>query len=499
MMRMQEKIRTADQAKRGILMEMENETEHSDVKFSHKKNGQMDMVTGSLWDKILLFALPIVVTNVLQQLFNTADIAVVGRLVGNDALAAVGCTGPIVTLFITLFSGLAIGANAVIARHIGAGDRKKTKEAVHTSIAIAVLAGLVIMAVGESITRPLLEVVSTPDNVMDLAVTYLRIYFSGSLFLMLYNFEAAILRAGGDTRTPVFVLMATGVINIGLNLFFVLACGMSVEGVALATLISNIMSALILFMILMREEGVLKVRLRSVRIYGKDAKAILMIGVPAAIQGMLFNAANIVIQSGVNSLGSDVVAGATVGLNVETFGYYIVAGFGQTSITFNSQNLGAGKLRRCAESTRWCLGLGFLVTALASVLMVVFREALAGLFTTDQTLIEIASVRIMLIAGFEVVNMVIEVMSGTLRGLGYSALPALLSVFFVCGVRIFWLFYIFPLNRTFGWLFTVYPVSWGLAAASMTAAYLIVKKRLYTLAAKRLQAGGNSVQADYNM
>ena len=310
MMRMQEKIRPADQAKRGILMEMENETEYSDVKFSHKKNGQMDMVTGSLWDKILLFALPIVVTNVLQQLFNTADIAVVGRLVGNDALAAVGCTGPIVTLFITLFSGMAIGANAVIARHIGAGDRKKTKEAVHTSIAIAVLAGLVIMAVGESITRPLLEVVSTPDNVMDLAVTYLRIYFSGSLFLMLYNFEAAILRAGGDTRTPVFVLMATGVINIGLNLFFVLACGMSVEGVALATLISNIMSALILFMILMREEGVLKVRLRSVRIYGKDAKAILMIGVPAAIQGMLFNAANIVIQSGVNSLGSDVVAGA---------------------------------------------------------------------------------------------------------------------------------------------------------------------------------------------
>lgn len=463
---------------------MDAETEEPSEKPSRVGRGQMDLVTGSLWDKILLFAMPIVITNILQQLFNTADIAVVGRLVGNDALAAVGCTGPIVTLFITLFSGLAMGANAVIARHIGAGDKRKTQESVHTSIAIAVIAGLLVMTVGEIVTRPLLTIVSTPDNVMELAVTYLRIYFSGSLFLMLYNFEAAILRAGGDTRKPVVVLVITGVLNIALNLFFVRVCNMSVEGVALATLISNILSALILLWVLLHSEGTLKVRLKEVRIYGRDAKAVLLIGVPAAIQGMLFNAANIVIQSGVNSLGSDVVAGATVGLNVETFAYYIVAGFGQTSITFNSQNLGAGKPERCVASTRWCLGLGFLVTVAVSFFMVTCRDALAGLFTTDEALIRIAGIRIMLIAGFEVLNMVIEVMSGTLRGLGYSVLPAVLSVFFVCGVRIFWLFYIFPLNRTFAWLFTVYPVSWGLAAVSMTISYLIIKKKILKIRKK---------------
>lgn len=205
--------------------------------------GKIDFLNGSLWDKILLFAVPIAITGVLQQLFNTADIAVVGRFIGNDALAAVGCTGPIVTLVISLFSGLAVGANAVIARHIGEDSEKRCREAVHASIAIAVIAGLIIMTLGELIARPLLRLVSTPDNVLDLAVRYLRIYFSGSVFLMLYNFEAAILRAGGDTKKPVFVLLATGVVNIVLNLIFVLVLGMNVEGVALATRIGTFRSA----------------------------------------------------------------------------------------------------------------------------------------------------------------------------------------------------------------------------------------------------------------
>lgn len=452
--------------------------ENSRKESSHTGRGQMDLLTGNMCKKILLFAMPLAITNILQQLFNTADIAVVGQRGDNHALAAVGCTGPIVTLFISLFSGLSVGANAIISRYIGLGDRTKVRKAVHVSLAIAIVAGLVIMAMGELITRPLLEIVGTPDDVMGLAVLYLRIYFLGSVFLMLYNFEAAILRAAGDTRRPVFVLIITGIINIALNLLFVLVCGMSVEGVALATLISNICSAVILLWILLRSEGVLQVRLTEICFQGQVAKMILLIGIPAALQGMLFNIANIVIQSGINSFGADVVAGSTVGLNVEIFAYYIVASFGQASITFNSQNLGAGNLKRCEEATRWCLRLGFISAVVTSGIMVIFREFLAGLFTSDDAIIQIASMRILIIAGFEVINMIIEVLSGTLRGWGYSILPAVLCIFFICGVRVLWLLWIFPMNRTFEWLFTVYPISWGLAAISMTIAYFAVKKRL---------------------
>ncbi|MCI8327704.1 MAG: MATE family efflux transporter [Lachnospiraceae bacterium] len=447
----------------------------------------MDLLTGSLWDKVLLFTLPIVATNILQQLFNTADIAVVGQVVGNAPLAAVGCSGPIVTLFITLFSGLAIGANAVISRHIGAGDKGKVREAVHVSMAIAIIFGLLVMVVGESITRPLLEIVGTPANVMNLAVKYLRIYFLGSVFLMLYNFEAAILRAGGDTRKPVLVLIVTGAVNIVLNLFFVIVCRMNVEGVALATLISNVLSAFILLRILTQSENILQIRPKNIHLQKDVAKVILLIGIPAAIQGMLFNIANIVIQSGVNSLGSDVVAGSTVGFNIEIFVYYIVAGFGQASITFNSQNLGAGNLKRCAQATRWCVGLGFIMTVIVSCLIIGFREFLAGFFTSDETVIRIAVIRIMVLVSFEIFNMLNEVMSGTLRGLGYSILPAFLSIFFVCGVRILWLLFIFPLNRTFEWLITVYPLSWIFTDISLILAYFLVKKRLYTQRIKEIE------------
>lgn len=441
-------------------------------------NGKMDLTEGSLWDKVLLLALPIALMNVLQQLFNTADIAVVGRLVGNDALAAVGCAGPVVTLFITIFSGLSVGANAVIARRIGEGDETRIRESVNGAIVIALLAGVLIMIIGELITRPLLELVSTPEHVMGMAVLYLRIYFAGSIFIMLYNFESAILRAAGDTRRPLYVLLVSGIVNIALNLCFVLVCGMSVEGVALATLISNVLSAGLLFGILVREKGVLRIMPSALCLPKKTAGAILGIGIPSAVQGMLFNIANIVIQSGINSLGATVVAGSTVGLNVEIFLYYVVTGFGQACVTLNGQNLGAGKVRRCAGGTGWCLGLGFVFTALSAGFAIGCREILAGLFTTDPAVIEIAAFRIFLIAAFEELNMVIEVLSGALRGQGHSMTPASLCIFLVCGVRIVWLFFVFPLNRTFEGLLIVYPISWGLAALGIAAAYFYYQKRL---------------------
>lgn len=444
-----------------------------------RKRKNTDLTEGSLWDKILLFAMPIVLMNILQQLFNTADIAVVGRLVGNDALAAVGSASPIVTLFITIFSGLSVGANAVIARMVGSGNKEQIGRSVHTSVVIAVLSGVIVLIVGEWITRPLLVLVGTPENVIDMAVLYLRIYFSGSMFIMLYNFEAAILRAGGDTKRPLYILLISGVLNIVLNLFFVMACGMSVEGVALATLFSNIVSAVMLFGILVKEKSVLQIRIPELRLHTGIARGILMIGIPAAIQGMLFNIANVVLQSGINSLGPTVVAGNTVGVNVEIFLYFIVAGFGQTCITFNGQNLGAGKLKRCVSATRWCLGLGFLFTVIAGGAAFALRYDLAGIFTPDEAVIRIAAFRIAILAAFEVLNMMIEVISGALRGLGHSFLPALLSLFFVCGVRMIWLFVIFPMDRTYGWLMSVYPVSWVLAVVSLAGAYFYVKRKLF--------------------
>jgi len=454
-----------------------------------KRNGA-DLTEGRLWDKILFFAMPIVLMNILQQLFNTADIAVVGRLVGNDALAAVGSAGPIVTLFITVFSGLSVGANAVIARMVGSGNKEQMEKSVHTSVAIAVLSGAIVLIVGEAIARPLLELVGTPENVMDMAVLYLRIYFSGSIFIMLYNFEAAILRAAGDTRRPLYVLLISGVLNIALNLFFVMACDRSVDGVALATLVSNIVSAVMLFGILVNEKGGLWLRVSEIRLHPGIARGILLVGIPAAIQGMLFNIANIVLQSGINSLGPTVVAGNTVGVNVEIFLYFIVAGFGQACITFNGQNLGAGKLKRCVSATRWCLGLGFILTVIASGIVFIFRNSLAGIFTQDNAVIRIAAFRIAILATFEVLNMMIEVISGALRGWGHSFLPAFLCLFFVCGVRMVWLFVIFPMDRTYEWLMSVYPASWILAVASLTGAYFYVKRKLFQ---EMLQIGQSQV------
>ena len=300
---------------------------------------------------------------------------------------------------------------------------------------------------------------------------------------MLYNFEAAILRSAGDTKTPVYVLFVSGVVNLGLNLLFVLGFGMSVDGVALATMISNVISGVILFIILMRGKGIIHIEISEIRFSGA-VKNILRIGIPAAIQGVLFNAANILIQSGINSLGADVVAGATVGQNVETYAYFAAAGLGQASITFTSQNYGAGKLERCAETAKQCLLIGIISISMISAVMIIFRARLAGIFTSDEEVIRTASTRIMIIAGFEIFNMMIEVMSGALRGVGYSVLPTGLSVIFICGVRLIWLFFVFPLNRTFSWLFAVYPVSWILDDISLFAAYFYIMKKLFSRRAK---------------
>lgn len=438
---------------------------------------KIDILHGSIWDKVLAFALPLAATSVLQQLFNSADVAVVGQFSGSKALAAVGSTSPITSLFITIFVGLSIGTNVVISRFLGAQNDKQVKKAVHTSLVLSVISGIIIALIGELIAKWLLVMMSTPAEVLDQALLFLRITFIGMIFLTIYNFESAVLRASGDTKRPLYCLLISGVINVSLGLFFVVICKLDVAGVALATLIADATSALLLLIILIKEKGALKVSFKDLQIDSRITKDILFTGIPAAIQGMLFNIANIIIQSGINSLGADVVAASTVGLNFEIYIYYLITGFAQASITFNSQNYGAKNYKRCIQSTRWCMGLGFIFTMLLSGIFILFSHTFAGIFTSDQAIIELATIRMRYILAFEFLNMTIEIMSGSLRGLGNPMISTILCVIFVCGVRLFYMFVIFPHYNTFNMLLIIYPISWAAASASIVSAYFVVKKK----------------------
>lgn len=438
---------------------------------------KIDILHGSIWDKVLAFALPLAATSVLQQLFNSADVAVVGQFSVSKALAAVGSTSPITSLFITIFVGLSIGTNVVISRFLGAQNDKQVKKAVHTSLVLSVISGIIIALIGELTAKWLLVMMSTPAEVLDQALLFLRITFIGMIFLTIYNFESAVLRASGDTKRPLYCLLISGVINVSLGLFFVVICKLDVAGVALATLIADATSALLLLIILIKEKGALKVSFKDLQIDSRITKDILFTGIPAAIQGMLFNIANIIIQSGINSLGADVVAASTVGLNFEIYIYYLITGFAQASITFNSQNYGAKNYKRCIQSTRWCMGLGFIFTMLLSGIFILFSHTFAGIFTSDQAIIELATIRMRYILAFEFLNMTIEIMSGSLRGLGNPMISTILCVIFVCGVRLFYMFVIFPHYNTFNMLLIIYPISWATASASIVSAYFVVKKK----------------------
>ena len=437
---------------------------------------RIDILNGSIWDKILAFALPLAATSVLQQLFNSADVAVVGHFSGSNALAAVGSTSPITNLFITIFVGLSIGANVVISRFLGAQNEKDTS---HTSILLSIISGIVIALIGEVIAVWLLKIMSTPKEVLDQAALFLRITFIGMIFLTIYNFEAAILRAGGDTKRPLYCLLISGVVNVTLGLFFVVVCKLDVAGVALATLIADATSALLLFYILTKEQGPLKLSLEKLKIDKTITKDILFTGIPAAIQGMLFNVSNIIIQSGINSLGADVVAASTVGLNFEIYVYYLITGFSQASITFNSQNYGAGNYKRCIKSTRGCMILGTIFTVSLSMIFIVFDRFFAGIFTSNPKIVELATIRMTYILIFEVLNMTIEIMSGSLRGLGSPMISTLLCVIFTCGVRLGYMFLVFPHFNTYNMLLIIYPISWALTASSIIIAYFVTKKKKF--------------------
>ncbi len=437
------------------------------------------ILTGSLWKGILCFALPIALSNMLQQLFNTADVAIVGKFAGKQALAAVGSNGAIINLLINLFIGISVGANVVIARYIGEGNDDKIKKATHTAIVISVISGIAVMIMGVLLARPMLELMNSPEDVIDLATVYLKIYFMGMPFMMLYNFAAAILRSRGDTKRPLIALAVSGVVNCILNLVFVIIFDMSVAGVAIATVISNVISSNILVYFLTKEKGALKLSFKDLKIDKQVLKEFTVIGIPAGLQNAVFSLSNIFVQSSLNSLGSDFVAGSSAALNFEFYVYHLMSGFSQAVVTFTGQNYGAGNFKRCKKVTYWCLGLGLSLGSLLIVFMLLLCNKAVYIFTTEEVVAKIAIVRMFYILPFIMINSTSDMLSGAMRGVGHSVAPAVITMLGVVGIRLAWIYTVFAKYKTFEILMMIYPISWAVTAVGIIIAYGVVHKKVF--------------------
>ena len=428
------------------------------------KSHQLDMLHGPIWNKLPLFALPVAATAILEQLFNASDVAVVGNFAGDAAektaaVAAVGANTAIIGLIVNLFVGIALGANVVIANAIGRDDRDAVHRAVHTSILIALLGGAAIAVIGELIAGVLLHSLNVPDEVYPLALLYLRIYLLGMPVILLYNFEAAIFRSVGDTKVPLIALACSGVLNVILNLFFVAVLGMTVNGVAIATVISNALSSLILFIRLMRSDKYIRLSPRELRIDGQSLKLILRIGLPAGIQSAVFSFSNIVIQSAINSLGKVVMAASSAALNIELLAYYVLNSFSQACTTFVGQNYGARQIDRCRKTLLLSIIEDFIASAAAIGIVLLTGRFLLSIFNSDPEVIEIGYTRLIILFSAYIFSMLYEVLSGYMRGFGISLVPAILTTVGVCGIRIFWINFVFPQSPTFTTIMTVYPIS----------------------------------------
>lgn len=442
------------------------------------KKQKLDMLNGSIWNKLPVFALPIAATGILEQLFNASDIAIVGNFAQTDktvAVAAVGANSPIIGLILNLFIGIALGANVVIANAIGRDDKQTVQKAVHTSMVVSVIGGVLVAIIGELIAEPLLTVLNVPDDVLELALLYLRIYFLGMPVILLYNFEAAIFRSIGETKMPLIALTLSGILNVLLNLFFVIVLKMSVNGVATATVLANIVSAGILYIKLVKSDKYIKVEFKKLRIDGKVFAKIMQIGLPAGIQSAVFAVANIVIQGAINSLGTVVIAASSAAFNIEIIAYNVMNSFSQACTTFVGQNFGANKIDRCKKTLFLCLIEDAIASGTAILIVLITGKFLLSIFNNNPEVIEIGYTRLVIIFIAYIFSMLYEVMSGYLRGFGFSLVPAILTTVGVCVLRIIWINTVFPANRTFVTIMTAYPVSLATTALLIFIALIIYR------------------------
>ena len=446
--------------------------------FRTQAHRSMDMTEGPLLSKVLFFALPIMLSGILQLLFNAADTIVVGRFAGNEALAAVGSVGSLNNLIISLFIGLSVGVNVLVARFTGAQEPQNVAETVHTAVLLSLIGGVALAFIGIVAARPLLELMGSPDDVIDLAVLYVRIIFAGMPVQMLYNFCAAILRAIGDTKRPLYFLTIAGIINVVLNLIFVVGCHLSVAGVALATIISQVVSAALVTRSLMHMEGPTRLYPRRLHINRRMLRLILSIGLPAGIQSSVFSLSNVVIQSSVNSFGSIVIAGNAAAANVGNFVYQAMNTFQQAVTCFAGQNMGARKPARVIRALYVCQIWALIFGLAFGLSSCIFGRQLLGLYTGDPQVIAVGLERLYIVCGPYFLCGLLDVMTGVLRGIGYSLLPMVVSLLGACAFRILWVVTVFAAVPTMNCLMISYPVSWGLTFAVMAFFFVILWRRI---------------------
>ncbi len=439
-----------------------------------KGSYEIDMVNGPLLGKICMFALPLALSGILQLLFNAADIVVVGNFAGSTALAAVGSTGALINLIVNVFIGLSVGTNVLVARYYGAGQQKDLEETVHTSIATSLVSGVILIILGILLAKPLLSLMGTPDDVIDQAALYMRIFFIGMPVNMLYNFGAAVLRAVGDTKRPLYFLFIAGVVNVLLNLFFVIVCGLGVAGVAIATVISQAISAVLVTLCLIKSDGPYALDLKKLRIKKDKLIGMARIGLPAGLQGAIFSISNVLIQSSINSFGSTAMAGSTAASNIESFVYTGMNAFHQAALSFTGQNAGAGKYHRIGKILGQCVllvtGVG-LVLGLGAYLL---GGPLLHIYSSDPQVVAYGLERMLVICTVYFICGIMDVLVGSLRGLGYSIVPMIVSVVGVCGLRVLWIYTVFAAERSLFVLYLSYPVTWLITALIHFASYLVI-------------------------
>ena len=445
---------------------------------------QIDMCHGPLFSKIILFSIPLIVTNMLQLIFQAIDLVVLGQFADARSMAAVGATGGLTVLILNIFFGISVGVNVLTARYTGARDRQRVSQTIHTAASVAFFGGILMAVIGVLISRPVLRLMATPEEIMNRSTVYMQIYCAGIPFVIFYNFGSSILRALGDTRRPLVFMIIAGVVKVLLNLFFVVVLHWDVAGVALTTMISNALSALLVIITLRTARDASRLIWKKVRIHGEILKEMLKIGLPAGIQGSFFSLSNVIIQSTVNSFGAMVIAGNTAACSLESIAYVGCSAYYYTAISFMGQNHGAHKYKRIAKSILYFFLCSFTVSVLFGWGFYLFGVPLLKIYNPDPEVIKWGLIRLKILMTTYFLCGFMDVISGSLRGLGHSVKPTVVTLLGVCFFRIGWVFWIFPLSPTMENLMISYPVSWSLVSAVNGTILFVVCRKMFRTAVK---------------
>lgn len=454
---------------------------------SVRNNSHIDMTSGPLAWKILIFSMPLIASGILQQSFNAVDVAVVGHYAGSHAIAAVGSNGPVISILVNLFIGIAVGANVVIANYIGEKRTDGIRSAVSTVVVVALVSGIMLMLIGITLARPILEAMNAPDDIIGLASRYLRIFFCGMPFMMIYNFGGAILRSIGDTAKLFYSLLIAIICNLILDLLAAGPLALGVDGVAWATVAANAINAAIMIHYLTREPAPYAPKLspRSWKVSKPDLRRMLGIGIPAGLQGMVFSVSNIFIQSAINKFGADAIAGSATALTYEAYCYYIVAGFCGATIAFTGQNFGARQPGRCRRVWAICMAYSVTICALANSILIINQGTFFAIFTSDTAVMHFASIRFHTVLAFQCIASSYEISGSYMRGLGHSMTPMLLTVFGTCVLRLAWVALFTSIDNSFTTLLSIYPLTWIVTGLIVVAAAFIVERKAF----RRIRSG----------